>query len=343
MENIFVIDLTSYLNGEDKSLDLCNKVLESLHKTGILIIKDPRINEKYNDDFINMMEKYYNLPYQTKLKHIRKDLHYQIGLTPEFIEKPLDHCEIIHKLANENRAHKPIGKDIKARWFYQMNPPNTDDFKDISGINIIPEEFPEWEETIHNWGDCFLNTLDTLCEMISLSLDLNKNYLTEMCHNGSHLIAPTFSDLSKYGTAKTILAGFHQDISFLTIHGKSRYPGLNIWTRDMSRIRVKVPDGYLLVQAGLQIEYLTAGYITAGYHEVVVEEDTIRQIDMNRNVNGINPNLVRVSSTCFSHINSDKYLDVITKFRNEENIKNYPKIKEGDWLRYRLEKIKLGP
>ena len=41
-----------------------------------------------------------------------------------------------------------------------------------------------------------------------------------------HLLAPTASDLVKYGEKDTILAGFHTDLNFLTIHGRSRYPGL---------------------------------------------------------------------------------------------------------------------
>ena len=39
---------------------------------------------------------------------------------------------------------------------------------------------------------------------------------------------------------------------------------------------VKVPDGCLLVQAALQLEHLTGGHITAGYHEVVVVEETLK-------------------------------------------------------------------
>lgn len=94
-----------------------------------------------------------------------------------------------------------------------------------------------------------------------------------------HLLAPTASDLAKYGQRDTILAGFHTDLNFLTIHGRSRYPGLNIWARNTGkRIPVKFPPTgrYLLVQAGKQIEHLSGGLIKAGYHEVVVNEATLQ-------------------------------------------------------------------
>jgi len=40
----------------------------------------------------------------------------------------------------------------------------------------------------------------------------------------------------------------------LTIHGKSRYPGLFAWTRDGIKFPVTVKDGYLLLQAGKEME-----------------------------------------------------------------------------------------
>jgi isopenicillin N synthase-like dioxygenase len=85
--------------------------------------------------------------------------------------------------------------------------------------------------------------------------------------------------LIKYGQKDTILAGFHTDLNFLTIHGRSRYPGLHIWARNTGkRIAVTFPPTgrYLLVQAGKQLEHMTGGLIKAGFHEVVVNEATLR-------------------------------------------------------------------
>ena len=49
----------------------------------------------------------------------------------------------------------------------------------------------------------------------------------------------------------TVLAGYHYDLSFITIHGKSRYPGLYIWTREGKRVSLEIPDGCLLVQVDI--------------------------------------------------------------------------------------------
>ena len=95
---------------------------------------------------------------------------------------------------------------------------------------------------------------------------------------GNHLLAPTGSDLTKYGLG-TVFAGVHTDLNFLTIHGKSRFAGLFIWVRDGRRMPVKIPDGCLILQAGLQFQYVTAGYVMAGLHEVVYSEGTQAAVD----------------------------------------------------------------
>lgn len=70
---------------------------------------------------------------------------------------------------------------------------------------------------------------------------------------GPHLLAPTGSDLQKYGQEGTVFAGYHYDLNFLTIHGRSRFPGLNIWLRNGQKVEVKVPIGCLLIQTGKQV------------------------------------------------------------------------------------------
>ena len=92
------------------------------------------------------------------------------------------------------------------------------------------------------------------------------------------------------------------------------------------------------MQAGKQIEYLTGGHVLAGYHEVVVTDDTIRAIDA-RKKGG--KSLWRVSSTLFSHIQSDHILKPLEPFNIPEKIEEYPPIFTGDQVQKELQAIKL--
>jgi isopenicillin N synthase-like dioxygenase len=73
-----VIDLTAYLNGEGHG-DLPKRVLESLRNTSCLVVKDPRVTEQQNEDFLDLMESYFSLPREQKMKDARPELSYQVG------------------------------------------------------------------------------------------------------------------------------------------------------------------------------------------------------------------------------------------------------------------------
>jgi isopenicillin N synthase-like dioxygenase len=131
----------------------------------------------------------------------------------------------------------------------------------------------------------------------------------------------------------------HYDLNFLTIHGKSRFPGLYIWLRNGRRVPVKVPTGHLIVQAGKQLEYLTGGYCQAGFHEVVVSEGTAKTI-ATRKAEG--KSLWRVSSTLFGHIASDQVLRPLGKYADMPGAEAYPPVDCGQQVQDELNAIALG-
>ena len=98
-----------------------------------------------------------------------------------------------------------------------------------------------------------------------------------------HILAPTSSDLVKCVQKGTILAKFHSDINFLTIHGRSRYPSLDIWARNTGqRIGVEILPGHnFLVQAWT---YHWWTDIKAGFHEVVVNDQTLEVSNSDANI-----------------------------------------------------------
>ena len=91
-----------------------------------------------------------------------------------------------------------------------------------------------------------LNCTFIASEMAAIGMGLDKDTFTSKMHQGPHLLSPTASDVVKYDVG-TAFAGFHYDLNFITIHGKSKYPGLFLWTRDMKKQPVKIPEGCLLL------------------------------------------------------------------------------------------------
>ncbi|XP_062093447.1 uncharacterized protein LOC133799445 [Humulus lupulus] len=343
-----VIDLSDYLaaaaTSDAQLSELCGEVSRSLRETGALLVKDPRCSAQDNDRFIDMMERYFKSPRHFKVLQERPHFHYQVGVTPEGVEVPRslvdeDMQEKLRAMPEEYRPSLPKGPDCKWRYMWRVGPrPLQTRFKELNAEPVIPEGFPEWKDTMDSWGYKMTSAIEVVAEMAAIGFGLPKDAFTSLMKQGPHLLAPTGSDLQTYGEVGTVFAGYHYDLNFLTIHGRSRFPGLNIWLRNGRKVEVKVPLGCLLIQTGKQIEWLTAGDCIAGMHEVVV---TSRTTDAIKLASEQNRSLWRVSSTLFAHITSDAILKPLGHFAESPLACKYPPLCAGEFVEKELAVINL--
>jgi isopenicillin N synthase-like dioxygenase len=308
-------------------------------------VRDPRVTEQENSDFLDTLEDYFGQPDEIKIKDVRPDLHYQVGATPANVELPRcardDSClGLVDALADEDKPLDFTGKDPKWRFFWRIGQiPKSTNYPQLNADPVIPASIPDWAAKMNHWGECMHTAIKNVCQVSALGLGLPRDTFVNIARDGPHLLAPTGSDLSKYGQVGTVLAGFHTDLNLITIHGKSRFAGLKVWTPAGKKLLVKIPDGCLLVQAGKQMEFLTGGQVKAGFHEVSVVEETLEAIQRQKDAG--RP-LWRISSTLFFHTASDNYLEPLEHFRNETSIKAYPKQTAGAQVRKELEFISLA-
>jgi isopenicillin N synthase-like dioxygenase len=256
-------------------------VAECFHRFGILLIRDPRVDMSDNEEYIDLMEDYFERTGELfytgeKVADIKPETFYQVGATPEFIEKARDHAEKLAQLAlpAEDTPVSPLEPVLDAKWRFMWKIGERFEGDQADFPQVIPQGFPDWEVKMNKWGNKLLQSLNTCSEMAAIGMGVHKDTFKTKMRGGAHLLAPTGSDLEKFNKDGTVFAGFHYDISFMTIHGKSRYPGLSVWTRNWKKKAVKIPEGCLIVQAGLSFEHITGGYVLAGFHEVVFNEQT---------------------------------------------------------------------
>ena len=173
---------------------------------------------------------------------IKPECHYQVGATPEYLEKARDHSEKLAalNLAPENTPVSPLEPVLDAKWRFMWKIGERPEGAEENFPAVIPENYPDWERKMNKWGNKLHSAVFTVAEMAALGMGLGKETFTSRMEGGAHLLAPTGSDLVKNDVG-TVFAGFHYDISFMTIHGKSRYPGLYVWTRDWKKKAVKIP------------------------------------------------------------------------------------------------------
>lgn len=277
-------------------------------------------------------------------------------MTLENTEKPKcgsdDECLAIIKTLEPGERPLDIsghGADPKCRFFHKMSsvPPYKSPFPMSEIENVTPEEFKDtWAERVNEWGTVMKQAVEGVSRMLAVGLGLDEKTFIQAGEYGSHLLAPTATNLDKYGKLNTIFAGFHTDLNFLTIHGQSRYPGLNIWARNSGkRVAVRIPPGCLLVQAGKQLEWASGGLIKAGFHEVVCNEATVAAMERRRKDFPDRP-LIRISSTFFWHLSPDYPLSAIPALQKEAEHrfgpqKDYGEMLVGDQVRRELGLIAL--
>jgi len=368
MLSLPVVDLDLFRSEPQESevvIQECKKAADALIAFGALLLHDSRVSEDDNNTFLDLLEDYFDQPLSELKKDERPDIGYQVGVTLENTEKPKcavdEPClNVIARLAPEERpldimAHAP---DHKCRFFWKMGdkPPYETEYPALNAPNVVPEAphlNGRWITNMEKWGRSMKDAVEDLADMASIGLRLSRDTFRKAGKYGPHLLAPTASDLNKFNKKDTILAGFHTDLNFLTIHGRSRYPGLHIWARNTGkRIPVKFPPKgrYLLVQAGKQLEHLSGGLIKAGFHEVVVSQATIETLERRKIEQPERP-LIRISSTFFWHLSSDYDLEPIPSLssraralgadqnNDEENV--YQAMKVGQQVQNELRHIAL--
>jgi isopenicillin N synthase-like dioxygenase len=165
---------------------------------------------------------------------------------------------------------------------------------------------------MNNWGHQLFRTGLTIAEMTAIGLGLEEKALSRTIENGSLYLSPPGVDLAKTKPGDVITA-FHRDFTLFTVHGKSRYSGLDAWLLTGEKFLVQMPQDHLLVQGGRQLEWLTGGYLKAGFHEVIHNEVVEAQKQKNLKEG---KSLWRVASTLFCHVQGDLSLRPFDHFRS---------------------------
>lgn len=112
----------------------------------------------------------------------------------------------------------------------------------------------------------------------------------------------------------------------------------------------KIPDGCLLMQAGIMFEWITGGYVLAGFHEVIYTQatkETVDRLKREAEEKGQSRILWRVSSTLFAHLRYDVDLSPLPEleryYDKKEASNKYYKCTSFEKLIEELKAINLCP
>lgn len=191
--------------------------------------------------FLKLMERYFSQSDEAKNADARPSLFYQVGATPSYVERPRILSEApssaLRVAAQSSRAVIPSGPDPKWRFFWRVGGRDSESskFRELHADPVIPRALSDvWTDVMDDWGSRMLGVAEVLSSLLEQGLGLDPGSLCKLMVNGPHLLGPTGSYLGpapgggdSLGKVGTVLAGYHTDLNFLTIHGRSRYQVTN--------------------------------------------------------------------------------------------------------------------
>jgi hypothetical protein len=174
-----VVDLTPLLLADESlllrdpaALAASKQIAASLVATGCVLVRDPRVSERDNSRFLDLLERYFEQPEDSKKRDARPELHYQVGATPEGIERPSLLREdstsaararrLVERIKRERETDSdshlptwPRGADPKWRFFWRVGPrPAVTAFPELNAPQVVPQAFEEeWEETLDGYEE----------------------------------------------------------------------------------------------------------------------------------------------------------------------------------------------
>lgn len=149
------VDLTNILAGK-KDLESAKVAATALKQYGSLLVKDPRVSDDFNFNFLNMMEGYFMSRSKRfysgkKIPDIMPEYGYQTGATPEYIEKARPHEEFINSLGDTEKpvTPQPAPADAKWRYFWRIGERPAGD-RTFDPPHYIPEDIPDFKDKMVN-------------------------------------------------------------------------------------------------------------------------------------------------------------------------------------------------
>ena len=94
-------------------------------------------------------------------------------MTPQAIERARDHRELMKTIPESEKplSGQPPVSDAKWRFFWPIGDRPEEMKNDIP--KTIPEDFPEWETKMDNWGFKMIDAVHTVSEMAAVGLGLS--------------------------------------------------------------------------------------------------------------------------------------------------------------------------
>jgi isopenicillin N synthase-like dioxygenase len=304
------LSLRSYTEGtEAEQMKFIDQLYSGIKDYGFIVLKDHDIPQSLFDRAYELLEQFYKLPVETKLKYAK--VHGgQRGYTP---------------FGTEHAKDSPV-MDLKEFWHVGREVPATHKFSKYYPNNVWPEEIPEFKEVFSALYSALNEAGKAMLQALTFPLDVPQNYFDYMVEDGNSILRLLHYPPIPAGTdPRCLRAAPHEDINLITILPAATAGGLQLKDRDGAWLDVQGNPGELIVDAGDMLARACNDVIPSTTHQVInTSESTSKS---------------RYSMPFFMHPHPEALLSCIPSCKGTGA--KYPDISSHDFLMQRLREIGL--
>lgn len=313
MSIVSVINLQDYLSDDPAKKAAFVQALGKAYETiGFVAVEGHGITDETISKFYELVEKFFALPLDTKVKYEVPELAGQRGYT-SFGREKAKQSEV-----PDLKEFWQIGQYVEDEVMPAEDYPDNMDVTELEGFNGVGKDLYK----------SFERAGAHLLRAIANYLDIEENYFAPKIKNGNSILRAIHYPPIINEPKSAIRAEQHEDINLITLLVGASADGLQLLTREGEWVDVKAGPGQIIVNVGDMLQRLTNNVLRSTTHRVV------------------NPprekwHTHRYSIPFFLHPRSEMSLDCLANCISENNPIAYEPITAGEYLNERLREIGL--
>lgn len=299
------LSLKDYTHGSDEQKNqFILGLFTGIKDYGFIILKDHPVRPELIQRAYEVLEAFYKLPNETKLKYVSPKAGGQKGYTP----------------FGKEHAKDAAVMDLKE--FFHVGRESEDE------KNIWPTEMPEFKLIFSQLYMDLEKAGMIMMEALTGPLKVEKDFFTNMVTGGVSILRLLhYPPIGEGVDPRCLRAAPHEDINFITLLPAATASGLQLKDRNGEWLDIVSENNTLIVDAGDMLARLTNDLIPSTTHQVVNTPEGKTKS--------------RFSMPFFMHPRPSASLACLPSCRGEKE--KYPPTTAGEFLTQRLIEIGLIP
>jgi isopenicillin N synthase-like dioxygenase len=313
MNLVPVVNLQDYISGDSSKKASFVQALGKAYETlGFVAVEGHGIPDNTISDFYKLIEQFFALPLENKLKYEVPEFAGQRGYT-SFGREKAKQSEV-----PDLKEFWQIGQYVEGEIMPEADYPDNMDVSELDNFDAVGKDLYK----------SFEKAGAHLLRAIANYLDIEENYFAPKIKNGNSILRAIHYPPISNEPKSALRAEQHEDINLITLLVGASADGLQLLTREGNWVDVKAGPGQIVVNVGDMLQRLTNNVLRSTTHRVV------------------NPprekwHTHRYSIPFFLHPRSEMSLNCLENCITENNPIAFEPITAGEYLDERLREIGL--